>query len=426
MKNLKGKRLLLLGGSMWKQAIKDFADAHGIVLITTGNNRNAGIFEIADEKYDVDSTDSEAMKLLIRDKRIDGVYMGGSEAVISSACVYLQELGMPCYCTKEQWNYLQNKSNFKSLCIQSGLPVVPQYRANGNNLDSCIAPSDFPVITKPTDGCGSSGFSKCNNPEELKRGYEIARAASPTGSVIVEKFVKNSGVVVFYTLSNGKIHFSGLEDKYPVRHEEQGSYVGGLFVFESSLTAEFRARFDAKIENMFHSIGLKEGSVWIEVFHDADNYYFNEVGYRYGGSVSIFPVDYYYRINQVAADIYYALTGTSMIEGHDTLIEPSLVRKKYYCIYPVHINPGTIRSISGLETIKQLDNMVYLATTKSVNDTVVSTGSFSQSFALVHFVCSGSEECKETIERIHSTLTIEDENGNNMIKPMLDLKNIEF
>ena len=126
-KNLANKRLLLLGGSLWKKAIQDFAQEQGIILIATGNNHNAGIFEIADECYDVDSTNTEAMKQLIREKRIDGVYMGGSESVISTACGYLQELGLPCYCTREQWEYLQNKEHFKRLCIEYGLPVVPKY-----------------------------------------------------------------------------------------------------------------------------------------------------------------------------------------------------------------------------------------------------------------------------------------------------------
>ena len=315
-KNLANKRLLLLGGSLWKKAIQDFAQEQGIILIATGNNHNAGIFEIADECYDVDSTNTEAMKQLIREKRIDGVYMGGSESVISTACGYLQELGLPCYCTREQWEYLQNKEHFKRLCIEYGLPVVPKYDYELENPKRNIPDSAFPVITKPTDGCGSSGFSVCRNSEELRKGYAIARQASPTGSVIVEKFVKNDGVVVFYTFSNGKMYFSGLEDKYPVKYQKQGSYVGGLFVFESKLTQEFRLHFDEKIAEMFQSIGIREGSVWIEVFHDGENYYFNEVGFRYGGSVSIYPVDYFYQINQVAADIHYALTGESLISQH--------------------------------------------------------------------------------------------------------------
>ena len=53
MKDLSGKRLLLLGGSIWKDAIKQFAEEHRLTLIATGNDMSAGIFEISQEKYNV-------------------------------------------------------------------------------------------------------------------------------------------------------------------------------------------------------------------------------------------------------------------------------------------------------------------------------------------------------------------------------------
>ena len=159
MKDLSGKRLLLLGGSIWKDAIKQFAEEHRLTLIATGNDMSAGIFEISQEKYNVNSTDIDGMKKLIKEKNIDGVYLGGSESVIAAACQYVNDLKKPCYCTKEQWNFLQNKSNFKDLCIKFGLPVVPKYAVTDKNIDSIAKSIDFPVITKPIDGCGSNGFS---------------------------------------------------------------------------------------------------------------------------------------------------------------------------------------------------------------------------------------------------------------------------
>lgn len=77
MKDLRGKRLLLLGGSIWKDAIKQFADENEVILVATGNDTTAGIFEISQEGYRVNSTDIEGMKRLIKEKKIDGVYMGG-------------------------------------------------------------------------------------------------------------------------------------------------------------------------------------------------------------------------------------------------------------------------------------------------------------------------------------------------------------
>ena len=415
---LSGKRLLILGGSLWKKAIKDFADENNITLIATGNDQTAGIFEIADEKYGVNSTDQAAMKKLIKDAKIDGVYMGGSEVVISAACQYINELGLPCYCTHDQWEYLQNKSNFKELCIQNDLPVVPRYMID-KGIENAVPENEYPVITKPTDGCGSSGFSVCHNIDELKKGYAVAAEESPTGSVIIEKFVPNDGVVVFYTVSEGKLLFSGLEDKYPVRYEKQGSYVGGLFICESDLAESFRAQYEDRIERMIQSIEIKEGSFWIEVFHHGDSFYFNEVGFRYGGSASIYFVDYKHGINQVAADIYYALTGTSKTNGFTSLIPDTVPKKRFYAVYPFYCGAGTIQKVQGIEEARQMTNIVTLPLIHGEGSQIKDTGSFSQVVALAHFVFETEAELKDTIEELHKKIKFFSEDGAELTLRML-------
>ena len=422
---LKGKRLLVLGGSIWKNAIKDYADKNGIILISAGLY-SAGTDEIADEVYRIDTTQSELMIPFVKEHQIDGVYMGGSELIISAACQWINELGMPCYCTKEQWEFLQNKRNFKDLCIKYGLPVAPRFLINKADILHSVPLEAFPVITKPEDGSGSNGFSVCHTPEELERGYAKAAANSPTESVICEKYVRNDSVVVFYTFSNGNLFFSGLEDKYSVKFRKQGSYVGGLFVFESNYTQEFRSRFEDKLQQLFQSIGIREGSAWIEVFHDGDEYYFNEVGFRYGGSVSVYPVDYLHRYNQVAADIYYALTGVSMIEGHPSLISVSIPRKKYYAIYPVYVSPGKIADINGVDEIEKHSNVILCSLTKHKGSEIPDSGSFNQNFALVHFIYDTIEECGDMLRFVHNTLKVNDNKGKDMVFKMLDFDTIEM
>ena len=95
IEELKGKRLLILGGSLWKNGIKQFCDEYGITIIAAGNDPTSGICDIANEYYNVNSTDPEVMKKLIREKKIDGVYMGGNEPVIAKACQYIKEMGLP-------------------------------------------------------------------------------------------------------------------------------------------------------------------------------------------------------------------------------------------------------------------------------------------------------------------------------------------
>lgn len=423
MKNIKGKRLLVLGGSIWKEAIRNFAKENGLTIISAGLYP-AGIDEIADEVYRIDTIDSSVMKDFIKQKAIDGVYLGGSELIIGAACNYINEMSLPCYCTKTQWEFLQNKANFKKLCKDSGLPVVPQYDIDANDIVHSVPHDAYPVITKPTDGCGSNGFSVCRDFKDLEEGYKKAAADSPTQSVICEKFVNNTGVVVFYTFSNGEVIFSGLEDKYPVKFEKQGSYVGGLFSFQSKFTKEYRERFDVAVERMFKSIGIKEGSAWIEVFHDGDDYYFNEVGFRYGGSISVYPVDYLTGINQVAADIFYALTGESKPYGHTSLINSNIERGLNYAVYPVYAGPGVVTEVRGLDNLG--DNIVFRTITKQIGSTIFDCGSFNQNIAIVQFVYKDKADLKQSLERIHCNLKVLDANGKNMVIQMLNVENVDL
>lgn len=413
--DLKNKTLLLIGGGTWKEALKGFSDYTGVKLVACGNDKTGGIFSVASEAYVVDSTDSDGVKKVINDNDIDGVYIGGSETVINAACQYLEELDMPCYCNKTQWGFIQNKSKLKEKFIEFGIPVAPRYNITYDEIESCVNDIDFPVITKPTDGCGSNGFSICNNICELKKGYEFAMKNSLTGEVMVEKLVNNKGVVVVYTFTNGEMVFSGLEDKYPIQYAEDGSFVVGMLVFESRFTKEFREKFDNKLSAMFKDIGIKEGTIWIEVFHDGDDYYFNEAGYRYGGSVTVYPVDYFYNINQVYSDMYYALTGTSKIYGWPSLIPDDKRGKKHYAIYPIYVTDGIIGDVQGVESIKNMPEVITLIQSKAIGTIVEKTGNFSQNFGMVHFVFDTKDEFYEIVNKVNAQLCVNDTNGKNMI-----------
>lgn len=62
------------------------------------------------------------------------------------------------------------------------------------------------------------------------------------------------------------MYFSGLEDKYPVKYQKQGSYVGGLFVFESKLTQEFRLHFDEKLQRCFNLSAFEKAVFGLKFF----------------------------------------------------------------------------------------------------------------------------------------------------------------
>ena len=142
LNELKGKRLLVLGGNDWKKDIEQFCKENGIIVVAAGNDPSSSICNIADEYYNIDSTDNELMKNLIKEKKINGVFSCTSEAVIPHSIQYSIESGLYSYATIQQWNTLMNKKHMKKVCQQYGIDVIPEYSLTNIENDSI----SYPVI----------------------------------------------------------------------------------------------------------------------------------------------------------------------------------------------------------------------------------------------------------------------------------------
>ena len=167
---------------------------------------------------------------------------------------------------------------------------------------------------------------------------------------------------------------------------------------------------------MFSSLKLKQGLIWMEVFHDGDNYYFNEVGYRPNGSLTIIGIDYLCGINTVAADIYYALTGMGKDRGFSSLIlKDHLSGKSKVCEYWIAVKPGKIGKIEGIDVLNNDKNILASFPKYDVGSVVPHTDGFAQNFCVIHFGYDNDFEMKRIINSIRDTVKVYDENGNDMI-----------
>ena len=147
------------------------------------------------------------------------------------------------------------------------MPVVKRINIDESNLSASAAQIKYPVIAKPVDSSGSAGCCVCRNAQEFLTGYNEAKQNSFTGKVIVESFVDNRSVYLYYTFSGGKAYFAGVTRKYTVKYP-QGNYVLSLRLGESPFIADIRTRFEEKLLSMFKKINLREGVLWLEIFHD--------------------------------------------------------------------------------------------------------------------------------------------------------------
>lgn len=407
MQDIRGKRLLLLGSNVYKDIIKQIADFYGLVLVFAGLYPGE-LDEIADEVYRIDTTNSDVMLDFIKTHQIDGVYMGASELIISSACDYINQAGLPCICNLEQWNAIQNKKSFKVLCRKFDLPVTTEYDYQEDKILS------YPVILKPVDGCGSVGLFECLSFSDVQNAYAKAQVCSKSHEVIIEEKVNNDAIYAYYTMTNGNVSLDLTEDTYGV-NEREGSFTKSIYLAPSNFEKEFISLYDNKIKKMISSIGLTNGDIWFEVFHSGGKYYFNEAGFRPAGHKSMYPVEFFSGINQIASLIYYTLTGEGERVRFPKLLNHQLLGKNY-CIYPIHGKQGKIKEVVIDRELYKNPRVLLVSLQRHSGDEIENENNFHGIIGFVHFSYNDRAELESMITTIENAVNVFDSFGNSLKK----------
>ncbi len=409
------RRMLLLGGTNSAYEIRDFADKHGIKLAAAGKYPDTLLKRISDESFDVDAIDAEGLVRLIKEKNIDAVFTGCNEDVIPAALTAAEKSGLPHYCDLSQWDICMNKARFKALCEANGVPVAKRYYMD--RLDEIKA---FPVVVKPADSCGSQGFSVCNNIGEIYTAAEKAVKFSRTETVLVEEYIPYDAVIIHYTLINGEVIFTGMSDKTSKRLGGEGSSVMALQLFPSRHIPAYLASLDEKVRAMFKSLGMHDGALWIEAFADDGRFWFNEMGFRFGGSMTYYPVRYFYGVDQLELMIRYALDGCIKNVPE---VKP-VKRDRSYCIMPLHAAPCTIAEVTGESEVKAMPSVYAYVPIHGEGDVVRATGTVSQVFCYLHILYHDFEDLRMTLTQIASTLKVRDASGENKLFCLTDISGI--
>lgn len=409
------KKLLILGGKpIGSYEIVEYAKSLGIYTIVTDYlpEEKSVAKAIADETWDISTADIETLAVKAKDSDIDGVYTGVNEFNVGKMVELCELIDLPCFCNKEQWYELNNKKYFKRLCNQYEIPVTDEYLISEDSLNVEPDHINYPVIIKPSDGSGSRGFNICNNFEELKSSYEKAKSFSKTKSVIVEKMMNyKKSVIINYTLVDGIYYFSGMSDKHSKKIFKEGAPIMSAQFYPSILQEKYLNELDEKVKKMFKGYGLKNGVIWIEAFYDDNQFYFNEMGYRFGGSLTYLPVKKISGIDQLSLQLEYALTGENLVHPSYTYDHTGNI----YCILPVHLKSGRIAKIEGVKSLKELPGVLDVIQVHHTGDEIKKWGSAQQVFSYIHFSVKNKKEAEEFITEIPSYLKVYNDSGNDML-----------
>lgn len=407
-----GKKLLVLGGKpIGSVELVQRAKELGAFVIVADylpvDESPAKL--VADEHWEISTAEVEQLAEMCKQNHVDGILAGVHEFNINRMLDLCEVLHLPCYCKRDTWIYCDDKVEFKSLCQKNHIPVAQKYSMD--EMDKI----KFPVIVKPVDGSGSRGFHICNDVDELKDKYKNAGEFSPTGRVIIEDYIPYDAVIIQYTMFDGKCYFSGMSDKISCRFSSTGSSVMGFQSFPSKGISTYLENLDAMAREMFEKAGFTDGPIWIEAFYDGkDKFFFNEMGYRFGGSLTNYPVEYFYGINQLDLMIAKALGGESKLSLQVN------ANAKHYCILPIHIKAGVIERIEGLDELKSMSFFHQFVPVHFVGDHIQEWGSAQQVFCYLHVLYDTNEDLKSSLNKVMNILHVYDANGNDMLFTLFD------
>jgi biotin carboxylase len=395
------KRVLMLGGSTSQIcAIKKAQEMGLYVIICDYLPDNPGQY-VADEFYQVSTTDKDAVYDLAKGLNLDAVICYASDPAAPTAAYVCEKLGFPTN-PYESVMVLSNKDTFRKYLKDHNFNVPETFCYQ--DYDSFIADKDkfnFPVMVKPVDSSGSKGINKICSVDELDFAFEDAMKYSRCKRIVVEKFIQKKG----YQISgdgfsvNGELVFRCFGNEF---YSSNGikEYVPLGECWPSVLDESTQDKVHAELQRLITELGMQTGAYNIEVIIDEnDDVYILELGARNGGSLIPQITQYATGVDMVEYTIKAAL-------GEDCsdlkMVEPT----GYWSNYMVHSKKtGKFKEVVIADELK--DNFVEYQTDFKEDDQVYAFENSGHALGTIVFKYSSKEEMFDKIAKLTDLVIVE-------------------
>lgn len=419
--DLRGKKLLLIGGLNNTVDLIDLAHRNGVTVGIADYNKNTYAKSLADYTYDVSAYDEDALVKLCKEERFDGIITAFNERLGPVVSKLADRLGLHVPYTVEQLQMSTNKKFFKHMCRQYGVPVPQEYIIRSVE-DIYSEDIDFPVIVKPVDSASSIGVTPCYSSEELEKGFKKAKKVSKSGDVIVEQFLPYDEINLTYIAQQGDIQLAAIHDRYFNTEQESATKAPDLYIYPSRYTDLILNIYNENIVTMLKGIGVKNGSLFIQAIIKGEQLYCYEAGMRLNGCKTYQILEYENDYNTFEHLMVLALTGSM---GEHVKFNPKF--KRWYATLNVLGRPGaTIAQVRGEKALNTYPWLIHIARRDRVGHTIPadSAGTLVQDTTRIHLYADTKKELIERIDKVNELYQIMDRNGENIILKPHDTKEV--
>ena len=395
------KRILMLGGSTSQVcAIKKAKEMGLYVIICDYLRDNPGQF-VADEFYQISTTDKEAVLELAKKLDLDAVVCYASDPAAPTAAYVCEKLGFPTS-PYESVMVLSNKDTFRRYLKEHGFntPNAESYNTLVN-LKKDAREFNYPVMVKPVDSSGSKGINKIYSIDEIDWAYEDAMKYSRCKRIVVEEFIEKKG----YQISgdgfsvDGRLVFRCFGNEF-YSNDGIKEYVPLGECWPSFLSEEMQNKVHDELQRLITSLEMKTGAYNIEVILDKnDNVYILELGARNGGSLIPQITQYATGVDMVEYTIKAAL-------GEDCSTIRMTEPVGYWSNYMVHSKKtGLLKKVYISDELR--DNFVEYQTDFKEGDSVTAFENAGHALGTMVFRYNTKEEMLDKIAKLTELVVVE-------------------
>lgn len=421
---LRGKRLLYLGGISRARFVVERARSLGIYVIVADYYRDSPAKAVADEAALVDATDVNALEKLCIEKKIDGVLTGYADILLPIAYKLSKRLGMAQYMTEDMISASTDKGFFDDFCNKYRVPVPKTYNVNTTNIDSAYQSLDYPIFIKPLDASGSRGASACYSKDEFKVKFEDALSYSKKKSVIVEDFLQGTEFILDYAIVNGKSQLLSMADRYSIDGRPAAVNHPNLMIMPSKNIGRYFKEVDASVCDMFKKAEFKDGLIFLQGYADDKKITFYEMGCRLGGTWPYID-EHFHGINPMDMLFCHSLTGKMIPNNSEPSFDAKFDGNAAVIYFQSAQKEGSIKTIVGIEAVKKLPYVVSVMQYYYEGDQFSLNRQTDVLFLAVHLVAENFDELKERINHVYSLVGYYDNKGESLLSPLFDVNKLE-
>ncbi len=418
IKKFEGKKLLLLGSNVGTLDLIEYAKNNGAYTIVADNLPKSKSFgkQAADNDVLISTADIYALKKYIQEEKIDGVFAGISEFNILSAMKLCEHFNFPFYCTKKQWDSIEDKEMFRDLCKTHHVPCPKTYFAGSQLPEDVLASICYPVIIKPVDSSSSIGITICRNQDALIAAMPEAKRNSEKGRFIIEEYFEGDEFTAHYTIANGKVTLSCVDNRIPIAiHQGDVTTIPLARLYPSTYTDEYIKQVNEKVINLCKSLEMNTGVLFVQGLYNKQKNQFSifEAGLRCAGEAPYRLIEKVNGINFMDNFVDYALLGR--VEGFDSSKDDPYLNNKICCVASFVSKGGRVGTIKNFdETVKSVSSLVDSECRYHEGDIIPDSNTLKQIMMRFVLICDNPKQLINDLDFINKSIEVLDENGQKM------------